>query len=95
MEKKRKKVEQYQQVVARHQKICDKVSAERDSTLETVRKLHYCVTLHNKVARNSRVNLSAEPTQEDMEAVEYGSCRISNSFICQRKPDFIGPELNA
>jgi chromosome segregation ATPase len=75
IEKKRKKLEQYQQTVAKHQEKCDKLSAERDSTLETARKLHYRLTLRKKVAEekqegNSEVDISAEPTQEDMEAIE-------------------------
>jgi chromosome segregation ATPase len=75
IEKKRKKLEQYQQTVAMHQEKCDKLSAERDTTLEAARKLHYRLMLRKKVAEekekgNSEVDLSAEPTQEEIEAVE-------------------------
>jgi chromosome segregation ATPase len=48
IEKKRKKLEQYQQTVAMHQEKCDKLFAERDTTLEAARKLHHRLTLRKQ-----------------------------------------------
>jgi hypothetical protein len=58
-----------------HQEKCDKLSAEREATLETARKLHHRLMLRKKVAEekeegNSQVDLSKEPTQEELQAVE-------------------------
>jgi chromosome segregation ATPase len=58
-----------------HQEKYDKLSAERDTTLEAARKLQHRLMLRKKVAEekeegNSQVDLSAEPTQEELEAVE-------------------------
>jgi chromosome segregation ATPase len=89
VEKKRKKLEQYQEAVAMHQEKCDKLSGERGITLETARKLHFRIMMRKKVAEekeegNSQVDLSAEPTQEDIEAIEPIHVKNETGFYQSR-----------
>jgi chromosome segregation ATPase len=75
VEKKRRKLEQYQQTVAKHQEKCDALSTDRKIALETARKLQHRSNLRKQVSAekekgNSQVDLSAEPTQAETEALE-------------------------
>lgn len=76
--KKRRKLEQYEQAIKKHQEKLDAVAADKEKSLMTARILHHRLTLRKQLAQEEeegaedgpKIDLDVEPTKEVLEAIE-------------------------